>query len=175
MNMDPQTLTSHHRALWLAAFAVFVTLVVASSGATFWPQKSLSPTYRPESPAEMQIDAGRLDAIMRNMESVLDTARFRAGASASEQRREMADVLVESVVRFNANAVRACRARAVPALYCGGPYTPGWLYRPRSEIPSQSQLQTMLSDAQARIEPFWRSLCARGMNGRDTYAMCQME
>ncbi len=124
---------------------------------------------------EMQIDAGRLDAIMRNVESGLENSAASPARTAVEQRRDIDDELVEAVVRYNANTVRACRRRIVAAYYCSGPWTPAWLYQPEAGNRSEAELRSMIAETEARVAPFWRALCEGHKSGPGLYPMCEME
>jgi hypothetical protein len=145
---------------------VLVTVVVSTSS----PAATPLAFGADDTMMELQIDAGRLDAIMRNVEQGLDSG---SPIAATGQRGAIQNDLVEAVLRYNANTVRACRRGDVPASFCRAAWNPSWLFEPATRVHSPDELRSMARETEARVVPFWEALCAG--HGRLSYPMCEME
>jgi hypothetical protein len=82
------------------------------------------------------------------------------------------DILVATVLRFNALADRACREIDLPAADCAGPIRPVWISAPPSD---SSHLRVMIDEAGDRITAFWGDVCvlAKAKTGKDH--LCDIE
>jgi hypothetical protein len=126
------------------------------------------------------IDVGRLGAMMDRSEDALKilvpTVRDSDMDTPAAQRAFAFQQLVSAVLRFNLIAAEACRSGiAAPKVCAGAPYLPPWLKDAPESDRSDAQLDAMIADANAHLEPLWRDICAKGqkVSGDDTF--CDLE
>lgn len=68
------------------------------------------------------------------------------------------EILVATVLRFNALSGRVCGEISLPAADCAGPFEPAWL---RAEPADRPHLRAMIDETGERIGAFWGDVCAK--------------
>jgi hypothetical protein len=82
------------------------------------------------------------------------------------------EILVATVVRFNALSDQVCRDVELPAADCAGPFRPAWLSAPPADQP---QLRAMIDEAGSRITTYWSDVCTRAKAARGDEHLCDIE
>ena len=131
--------------------------------------------------SNLQIEAGRLGAMMTEGEDAVSFLYSRAEAGRSETESDTPDAaraaiyesLVSAVLRYNQISHRACHNALVEANLCQGPYLPDWLAT--SADYNDAQLREMTDSASARLMPFWNAICARAEAAGAERPVCPME
>ena len=132
--------------------------------------------------ANLQIEAGRLGAMMSEGGDAVSYLHARAEAGRSEAgesdtpdtaRAVIYESLVSAVLRYNDISHQACHNALVDANLCQGPYLPDWLAT--SADYNDAQLREMTDSASARLMPFWNAICARAEAAGAERPVCPME
>jgi hypothetical protein len=154
-----------------AASGAYFTCVPVWAAAAATPESDLA--------YQMAIDAGRVDAMVTRAEEAADLILADKMPKEPANLREYDETTVRNlkiaILRYNLLAEAACEADRPNREFCGEPYMPDWLRAPASTPYSQSQMQTMIREANARITPMWNAVCARARTASRNERYCELE